>query len=82
MPEPSRGRCVWVEVAGRRIKLYCRGGVQSVNVCTILNRPGEYEMTRYFRGKYMVTPQWVAGYGCLRTLEADLLRRDYGQHRQ
>jgi hypothetical protein len=82
MPVLSRGRCIqWVEVAGRKIKLKCLGGLQSVNVCTATNRAGHYEETKYFEGSYKMTPDDVARYGNLDSLKAELRRRDYRQHR-
>ena len=80
MPVLTRGQCVqWAEVAGRKVKLKSLNGVQSVNICTPANQPGEYEEVQYLNGSYKMTPDQVALYGNVDSLKSELRRRAYRQ---
>ena len=52
-----RGRCVqWIELFGRKVKMKCLGGVQSVNICTAANQSGLYEQVQHLKGTYKMSP--------------------------
>ena len=69
----------WVDVQGRRVKVFDEQKTQSVNICTPTNTEGEYEQVFYFRGDYRVTAQQVDQYGNLPALVTWLRRQSYDQ---
>lgn len=76
----SRGNCdQWAEVGGRMVKLTCRGGVQSINICTAANRGGDYEEVHYLKEKFKMTVDEVARFADLNSLKSELRRRAYRQ---
>jgi len=77
-------RASWVDVAGRRIKLFqmVPNGMQSINVCTSQNKPGKYEQTFYLAKQFRVTPQEIDRYTSLISLVKFLRKRDYSQTRR
>jgi hypothetical protein len=53
-------RTAWVELEGRRIKIYATDpdqGLQSINVCDGRNIDGEYEEIQYFQPKFHITAE-------------------------
>ena len=69
----------WAEVGGRKVKLTCRGGTQSINVCTAANRASDYEEVQYFNQAFKMTVDEVARFGDLPSLKTELRRRAYRQ---
>ncbi len=76
----SRGGCVqWVEVGGRKVKLKCLGGVQSVNICTPANRAGEYEGRQFLKKSFRTSVEEVDRFANVESLKSELHRRVYRQ---
>jgi len=73
-------RSKWIMVQGRRVKLFSIHplGKQSVNICTVANKPGQYEEKFYFRsGRHVDIPQ--GQYGTLAALREAMRARSYRQ---
>jgi hypothetical protein len=69
----------WIEIQGRKIKVYDDMKTQSVNLCTPNNVEGDYEQVFYFRDKFRVTADQVDQYGNIPTLVSWLRKRSYDQ---
>ena len=69
----------WVEVEGRRIKVFDDQNTQSVNICTPTDTEGEYEQVFYFHKKFRVNAQEVDQHTSLGTLTKWLRERSYRQ---
>ena len=69
----------WMDVQGRRVKLFDDQKTQSVNICTQANSEGEYEQVFYFRGDFRVAAQQADQHGTLAELTTWLRKQSYDQ---
>jgi hypothetical protein len=69
----------WIEISGRKIKLYDDLKTQSINICKPCNTEGDYEQVFYFRGQFRWTEHELNQFGDLDTLVSRLRRRSYEQ---
>ena len=69
----------WVEISGRRVRLYDDERTQSVNICTPANEAGQYEQVFYFAGEWRVRPEDLSGCADLAAAVTLLRERQYRQ---
>jgi hypothetical protein len=72
-------KTIWVEIQGRRIKVFDDDKTQSVNICTLKNVVGKYEQKFYFHDNFRVTAQVVDQHTSLAALTKWLRERSYRQ---